>query len=407
MANIKLGRNQKIGIRNILSIRYNPLDDLRFEKITSDNLNVKSNDLSGLKTQQLLENAAVDMIPNTSEPISISLSAGIDSTLSLAIIRKVFPKRKIHAVCGVFENTYDESKTAQKIAEKFDAKFHTVNMDSIFVNLPKLVSITKRPKWNTYHHLIAKKANRLSKFYVTGDGADEIFAGYTFRYQKFLELTKSTDSWKQRIENYLECHNRDWVPDQMNLFGKSIAFSWPEIFSYFKPFFNNKLDPLQQVFLADFNGKLLYDFIPTGQAISEFYKLKITSLYLHPNVISYGLSLPTSQKYNKKNKKGKIVLRKIASRLNVKHIEKKRGFSPSLLLDWKKYGSDICQRYLDKNAYIYKKGIIRYPWFLQAFEKAEYDGDIRYINKLISILALEIWYQIFISKTMSPQKKLV
>ena len=45
--------------------------------------------------------------------------------------------------------------------------------------------------------------------------------------------------------------------------------------------------------------------------------------------------------------------------------------------------------------------------FLQAFEKAEYDGDIRYINRLISILALEIWYQIFISKTMNPQKKLV
>ena len=88
MANIKLGKNQKIGIRNILSIRYNPLDDIRFEKITSDNLNIKSNDLSGLKTQQLLENAVVDMIPNTSEPISISLSAGIDSTLSLAIIRK-------------------------------------------------------------------------------------------------------------------------------------------------------------------------------------------------------------------------------------------------------------------------------------------------------------------------------
>ena len=43
MANIELGKNQKIGIRNILSIRYNPLDDLRFEKITSDNLNIKSN----------------------------------------------------------------------------------------------------------------------------------------------------------------------------------------------------------------------------------------------------------------------------------------------------------------------------------------------------------------------------
>ena len=41
-----------------------------------------------------------------------------------------------------------------------------------------------------------------------------------------------------------------------------------------------------------------------------------------------------------------------------------------------------------------------------AIEKIKNDGDNRCLNRLISILALEIWCRIFISKDMKPSKKL-
>jgi asparagine synthase (glutamine-hydrolysing) len=396
-----------VAIKNFLTIRYDNRQKSQILPVTPSNFSKPVFDSNGLKTEKLLESSLKQHFSENDEPISLSLSGGIDSTLILGLLRKIFPKRKIFAICGIFENAYDESIIAQKVAEKFDADFKIVQMDSIFSYMPKIISITKKPKWNTYTHLIAKEAKNYSKNFVTGDGADEVFGGYTFRYQKFLNLLPKKYTWKKKVINYLECHNRDWVPDQKDMFNKKIQFDWNELYSIFKVFFNNKLEPLQQVMLADFNGKLLYDFIPLGNSISNFYKLKNFSPFLDKNVVSFGLKLPISQKYNVEKNKGKVTLRKISSRLGVKHIDEKRGFSPNILFDWKKNGQQICKSILlEKNCTIYKKQLINYDWVIRSFEKIENDGNIRYMNRMISVLALELWFRIFVTKDINPNNKL-
>ena len=397
----------KIAIRNILSIRYNPTKTTLIKSATVKDFKDDYSDPIGLRSEKLLKKSIVNSLSNENNAVAISLSGGIDSTLLLGLIRKTFPAKKIFAICGVFEDGYDESIIAKKIAEKFEAEFHVVNMDSIFSNMPKLISITKKPKWNNYIHLIAKAASKFTKNFVTGDGADELFGGYTFRYAKFLNLLQPKDNWKIKTINYLECHNRDWAPDQENMFGSSIKFDWNEIYKYFRPYFSNSLNPLKQVMLADFNGKLLHDFIPMGKAISEQYRLKSFSPFLNQEVIASSLKLPISQKFNAKTQTGKLVLRKITKRLGIKHLDEKRGFSPSIFYDWKKHGKDICNAYiLKKSSHIFQKRLINHNWVLRAYERVENDGDIRYLNRLISILALEIWYRIFISKEIKPSKKL-
>ena len=141
--------------------------------------------------------------------------------------------------------------------------------------------------------------------------------------------------------------------------------------------------------------------------MDEHYGLKSFSPFLNNNVISFGLKLPISQKYNSKTKKGKLVLRKISKRLEINHIDDKHGFSPSILFDWKKNGRGICHSYImQKDSNIFQQKLINYDWVLDAVEKVENNGDIRYLNRIISILALEIWYRIFISKEMKSSKKL-
>ena len=57
-----------------------------------------------------------------------------------------------------------------------------------------------------------------------------------------------------------------------------------------------------------------------------------------------------------------------------------------------KVGKHICKSYImHKNARIFQKKLINYNWVLRAYERVEQDGDIRYLNRLISILALEVW----------------
>ena len=37
---------------------------------------------------------------------------------------------------------------------------------------------------------------------------------------------------KQRVSHYLECHERDWVPDQEKIFGENIRFDGPQSIHY-------------------------------------------------------------------------------------------------------------------------------------------------------------------------------
>lgn len=393
-------------IKNYLTIRYNPVNP-PIPALNWKHLLNKTSDTDGHVTENLLIRSVKKPFMEKEKTIVVSLSSGIDSTLCLAILRKVFPHKKIVAICAVFSTNFDESIRAKEIAKKFGAEFKVITVDSIFTRMPELVAITGKPRWNTYQYIIANEARKFGKVLVTGDGADEIFGGYTFRYNKFLSLLKPNYDWKSKVLDYLECHNRDWVPDQKDMFGRKIKFNWETIYNYFKPYFLNRLNPLEQIMLADFNGKLLFDFIPTGMAISKHYHLRGLPMFLDEDVINFGTRLPMEQKYNHLNQRGKIVLRKIAKRLGVDHIDEKKGFSPDLIIDWNTHGKQICEKYLlDKNSYIFDKGLISHAWVLEAFEKINDDGDIRYLNRIISILALEIWYRIFISKELDSKQKL-
>jgi len=396
----------KIQIRNMLTLRYDPRFESLIEKKMSKDISLEENDPLGKKTEKLLKQAFKKKFGKNTNSKCVSLSSGIDSSMSLAILRELYPDIKITALCGVFDESNDESKIAKKISKKFNADFKIIKMPSIFKNMAEIIWITKKPRWNTYTHIISKESKKFNSVLITGDGADEIFGGYTFRYSKYLKLFKKNDTWKTRTKNYLECHNRDWIPDQNLMFGTSIKFSWNYIYSYFKKYFSGSLNSLKQVFLADFNGKLLFDFIPTTKAISNYYDTESFSPFLDSNVIKFGMSLPLHQKYQNSTSKGKIVLRRIAKRYEIPHIERKQGFSPSLWNDWEKNGKKLFDSLIiNENANIFKKKLIDYNWVVNSFEKLTQDGDIRYLNRLISILTLEIWYKMIILKEFDQNHK--
>ena len=89
------------------------------------------------------------------------------------------------------------------------------------------------------------------------------------------------------------------------------------------------------------------------------------------------------------------------------HIDEKRGFSPELWFDWKQNGKKIFEKYIfDKDCKIIQKGLINSKWISKSFETIENDGSVRYLTRLTSILALEVWYRTFISKEMNVDEKL-
>ena len=392
-------------VSNILTLRYNPLQKSLIPELTWKNFIPNSNKISIKIIEEKIENYLQQNLDNLTSTVAISLSGGIDSSLVLGYIRKLFPSINIKAISIKFSNSIDETNDARKIADYFDAESHVIEIENYLDVLPAAIGITKMPFWDNHWYYVAQFASNQSKYLASGDGGDEIFGGYTFRYQQFLSQTNSNSTPSQKIQAYLNCHQRDWVSDQEKIFGSKIDFSWKKIEDIFLPFFDNSLDRLTQVFLADYNGKLRYNFSYVNNSINRYFNLKSISPLLSNNLITSLSHVDSQYKYDKLQNNGKIILRELLDNFGISHLisKNKLGFSVDTTNLWKNFGKNIFEYYLE-NGRIIKNNLISQEWISKYSNRT--DLDIRIINKLLGILALEIWYRIFITKEMNSNSKL-
>ena len=394
-------------ITSILTLRYDSTVKPLLQKLVWQDFlpSMSSNEI------EHIENVITENLKKTisfqTKRVSIALSAGIDSTLILALLRKTFPDITIDAVSIKFAESIDESTQAQKIADKFNANHRIIFIENYLKDLPNAISIIERPFWDLHWYHVVKEAKSKSEFLVSGDGGDELFGGYTFRYQKFLSSISEKSSTLDKIKAYLSCHERDWVPDQEKLFGSRLSFSWNDIYSILEPYFDNPLQPIAQVFLADFNGKLLFNWIPLYSKLHQHFKITSVSPFLTTKLISYATHLNYSLKYDEKNNIGKILLKKLLRKYIPENnvLTSKQGFSVDTQNLWKSHGRKLCEYYLD-NGRIIKEGLINKEWVSTHFDNLESTNDIRYVNKFLGLLALEIWFRLFITKEMKSDETL-
>ena len=392
-------------IKEVLSLRYCPSIDDDKNKFNSNNF-LPEEKLNYLK--HIEKSISLEIENKVKENnISIALSGGVDSTLVMSLLRKTKPDIKIDAISLKFADSVDETEIAGNIANKFNADHHVISIENFLEYLPKAISIIKMPFWDTHWFHMVKTSSKFSTSLISGDGGDELFGGYTFRYQKFFTNFNSDMTPTDKTKLYLECHERDWVPDQDQLFGSKANFSWNEIYSKIIPYFDNSLSTLDQIFLADINGKLLYNWIPLNTSFHEFFNLKPITPILSKELMEYAPHLKNSIKYNKIKNIGKIPLRKILSN----HISSdlitpnKQGFSVNTVNLWNSHGKEICNYYLD-NARIIRDKWINEDWIKKHLKKMDKKPNVRYVNKFLGLLAFEIWYRIFITKEMNPETKL-
>ena len=389
----------------ILSLRYDTTQHSILKKLSWKDF-IKKKKLSIKKIENNL-NQSIDLSIGKENPdtISIALSGGVDSVLALTILKKKFPKTELHGISIKFSNSTDESKIAKKIANFSRIQHHVLEIDNYLEELPKAISIIKSPFWDIHWYYLAKKAKDFSKFLASGDGGDELFGGYTFRYKKFLSLISDNSKPTEKINAYLQCHERDRVPNQNEIFGEKVNYSMKQIHSILLPYFDNPLSPIEQVFLADYNGKLLYNFSLLNSKINKYFRIKPIIPLLSNQMIEYSTQLPSEYKYDNKKNIGKLPLREIISKYGMDNFvsKKKLGFSVNTKNLWENYGKKICQEFLLDSRTV-KDGWINYEWIKNNIKRD--DLEINYINKFLGILAFEIWYRIFVTNEMNPNQKL-
>ena len=393
-------------ITNILTLRYDPSIKPNLPKKVWSDLKPSIQKPSIEFIEKSIKGTIRKQLDNSSvKKICIALSGGIDSALILTLIKKTLPDIQVDAISVKFANSVDETESASKIAAELEVDHHIIYIENYLRELPKAISIIKLPFWDLHWYHVVKKSQSLSKHLASGDGGDELFGGYTFRYKKFLSLTNTNSTPLEKVKAYLSCHERDRVPDQEKLFGKKSKFSWESIYKRLITYFDNPLSTIEQVFLADYNGKLLYNFNPINTKILNYFDAESISPLLSEDMISYALGIPFQYKYDKTKDIGKLSLRKLLSKYHIDKLvpNEKLGFNVNTLNLWKSFGQSICQEYL-MDSEITKDGWINKDWISKYIHKT--DLDVRYVNKFFGLLAFEVWYRLFVTKDMSANTTL-
>lgn len=383
-----LEQTTRNSIRNILTLRYDPEEVGPISHKNWKDFAPTQSDAAGHKSEEILYAGIVNHLIDY-DRIAIALSSGVDSSLLLALVRDAYPEKKIVAIHYTGVNN-DELEATKKLAIQFDAELKILKPAPVIDRIEFMIRMMDSPKWDCYDYVIPFKAKEEKcDILVSGDGADELFAGYTFRYKQFEQITGGRASWPyvdEQISAYLACHRNDYVTEQEKLFG--FNFNWlADIHPYFTEAFKNPLTLMMKLILSDYNGKLAHNFTVKQDKFSKQFDIPIFSPFLTPEMTNFATHIPFTEKY--RNGIGKLPLRAICKRMGINPPIQKMGFTHDIKSEWNNFKNKYLITIADKDSLIYKTGMINFHWFIENFAKTEE----RVINKLVSLHTLEKYLQ--------------
>jgi len=384
-------------------------------------------------------------------PLGAFLSGGIDSSVVVALMKRISRSRVKTFSIGFDREDYSELEYARKVSKILETEHREFIMTSSAVNdLEKLVWHHNEPFADssalpTYH--IAKNTAKYIRVVLTGDGGDESFAGYD-RYRA-ARLSSHLEHWPRNIfgaagrtvlylNKFLNGKQSDFLARRGDFlcamhkygdFSERYAY-WMGIFSdeeknmlYMDEFKNmikgsgpldfmsrqftntELLDPAEKAMKTDIETNLPGDLTVKMDIATMANSMEARAPFLDRRLMEFAASIPSELKL--KGRTSKYIIKKLALKFLPKEIlsRRKMGFAVPIggwfKNELKSYISEIL---LDRKALgrgYFKEGSI---------EKliSEHTSGIRNNkHKLWSLLNLELWHKVFMENgSFEPLMKL-
>jgi asparagine synthase (glutamine-hydrolysing) len=147
-------------------------------------------------------------------PLGMFLSGGVDSSAIAALIKRLRTEPVKTFAVGYREAAYSELAYARRVADAIGTDHHEVviGMEDFFNALPRLVWHEDEPiAWpsSISLHFVSQLAAQQVKVVLTGEGSDELFAGY-YRYSHYLFNRKWADRY-QFVPGFVRGHVRPYI----------------------------------------------------------------------------------------------------------------------------------------------------------------------------------------------------
>lgn len=342
-------------------------------------------------------------------PVTSMMSGGIDSTL---ITAKAKPfKNEINAFTISYQFSESEVKNASLMAKKIDIQHDVkkVSDEEVLNQLKENIQHFEEPYSSLEVLMNAAEfaKNKGFKVVLSGNGADELFAGYShsLKLNKWLSMKNfnfirhfifTNDNFSRKVKNYFSQDN------MLDFFRQSQVgmkpFEAKNVFS--DAVFNTVKTNLKDKKLSetkDYQGLFEYDMKYSLSSHHVFrddlsamkYGVEFRYPYLSNDLIDYVSALPEKLRYD--GIQNKPLLRKVAEKYLPSEILKmpKRGFSFPLAHFIKT--EPKVREFIIENLNSLKKRNFFKPEVIDAWwnnQKNEYD-----CVKIWQLVTFELWYQ--------------
>lgn len=404
----------------------------------------KSEEYYSKKTLELLEDS-VEKRLLSDVPLGAYLSGGLDSSTIVSLMHKIKQKREDNNEIKTFSVGFEDDKAedvlyAKKISEIFNTDHKEIMLDDQAVKLlPKIIWNLDEPMADPAlipMYSLSKNAKKKVTVILTGDGGDEIFAGYDqYKFLKWgdklknLPYTTKISSLMKKIPSPILNKVYKYSSDMGNESFKKVdsmigalkennsSKAYYELLSVIndeerkdlirkekfrtfdyeelnKNFFTEKKDILRNLTYFDTKNLLPESFLMKTDRMTMAHGVEGRVPFLDHNLVQFAHNIPSKLKL--KGNIPKYILKKSLEKNLPKEViyRKKQTFNVPI------------QNWLEKNLKEYRNsflnereisdmGLFNYK-YIQKISDNYKKGKLFYARQMWNLMCFKIWYDKFI-----------
>lgn len=334
-------------------------------------------------------------------PYGAFLSGGIDSSSVVGFMKNHKSEKIKTFSMGFSDPRFDETKYAIMASKRFNTLHTSKIMEYDATSMwPKFIWYTDQPHGDISFiptYMVSQLAVKETKMVLTGDGGDELFAGYN-KYVDFFknaEKDKCGSDWEKEFASHsglLTKENADLL----------LEGELKEIFLNTDPFnaLSNKIDDVPH---QDSINKILYAetsvLLPGNNLVKPdrmamANSLEVRSPYLDYRLAEFSFTIPGKYKLKKGITKS-ILKETLLPLLGPDLTYRKKQMFTVPIGEWFKTNlKNYCENILFDGR-LNDRGIINEKNLKKAFQD-HCDGIKNYTREIRAIISLELWFRIYI-----------
>ena len=387
----------------------------------------------------LRESVALRQISDV--PLGAFLSGGIDSTTVVAYMVETSSRPPVTISVGFDHAAYDELAHAKAVAGHLGCEFHERSVTpDVAALLPKLAWHFDEPFADssavpTYY--VSKAARELVTVALSGDGGDELWAGYSRhrverweqRMRASLGPARAAASWIGRalplsVKGARALRHLAYQPEQAyalkhaygmfepdakaRLYSKDFAdaTSGSDAFDGFRDIYRRctSSDPLDRALYTDVHTYMVDDILTKVDRMSMAVSLEAREPLLDHRLLEFAASVPTTLKL--RDGRSKYLLRKLLGRRVPPAIvdRRKQGFEAPIG-EWLRGPLAPLADSLLADGRLRDRGVFNDREVTRLWDEHR-TGRADHRHRLWQLIMLELWFRQFIDRAPAERPRL-